>query len=55
MQTGKSGRLAQAWRRLNTNTIGTDAVPVDRASKCGLLLAIWRPSSLDTREVAPWM
>lgn len=24
MQTGKSGRLAQAWRRLNTNTIGTD-------------------------------
>ena len=24
MQNGKSGRLAQAWRRLNTNTIGTD-------------------------------
>ncbi len=24
MQTGKSGRLAQAWRRLNTNAIGTD-------------------------------
>jgi SAM-dependent methyltransferase len=24
MQTGKRGRPAQAWRRLNTNTVGTD-------------------------------
>src|SRR5208337_4573557 len=24
MQTGERGRLAQAWRRLNTNTVGTD-------------------------------
>jgi hypothetical protein len=42
MQTGKSGRLAQAWRRLNTNTIGTDAywwiglqnVPLQRYGAC---------------------